>query len=108
MARSHCETERTIGLPWLVSGCIPGLVPMMLGQTLRATGLQQGFDGASRGGQTGNFENVNYSRACLSRSALVMTDTELSDMASAATIGLSSTPNAGYSTPAAIGTQITL
>ena len=42
-------------------------------------------------------------RAARRRSALAMTDTELSDIASAATTGLSRMPNAGYSTPAAIG-----
>ena len=42
------------------------------------------------------------------RSALPMTETELRAMASAATIGLSSRPKAGYSTPAASGTPATL
>ena len=37
-----------------------------------------------------------------------MTDTELSDMAAAAIIGLSDQPNAGYSTPAASGMPSTL
>ena len=43
-----------------------------------------------------------------SRSALATTDTELRLMASAATIGLSRSPVAGYSTPAASGTPIAL
>ena len=37
-----------------------------------------------------------------------MTETELSDMASAAMIGLSSKPNVGYRTRAAIGMPIPL
>jgi hypothetical protein len=36
-----------------------------------------------------------YNRVARSRSALTMTDTELNDIASAATTGLSSTPNPG-------------
>ena len=46
----------------------------------------------------------DQTRACRSRSALPMTDTELTLIAAAAIIGLSSNPNSGYSTPAAIGT----
>ena len=42
------------------------------------------------------------------RSALPMTLTEDSAMASAATMGESSSPNTGYSTPAAIGTPAAL
>ena len=37
-----------------------------------------------------------------------MTDTELNVIAALAIIGLSSSPNQGYSTPAAIGTPATL
>ena len=48
------------------------------------------------------------SRRRRSRSALPITETELNDMASAAMTGLSRTPMAGYSTPAAIGTPTTL
>src|SRR5690606_1180943 len=43
-----------------------------------------------------------------SRKALVITDTELRLMASAASIGLSSRPNVGYRTPAATGTPMAL
>jgi hypothetical protein len=43
-----------------------------------------------------------------SRSALPTTDTELRLIAAAATIGLSSRPKAGYSTPAASGMPSTL
>ena len=43
-----------------------------------------------------------------SRSALPITDTELRLIAAAASIGLSRIPNAGYRTPAAIGTPRTL
>ena len=42
------------------------------------------------------------------RSALTTTDTELSDMARAATAGLSTMPNAGKSAPAAMGTPMAL
>jgi hypothetical protein len=52
--------------------------------------------------------NARYSLAFLSRSALVITDTELKLMAAAAMIGLSRIPNLGYSTPAAIGTPTEL
>jgi hypothetical protein len=44
-------------------------------------------------GVTGS--RASYSRIALSRSALPMTDTELSAIASAATIGLSNTPSDG-------------
>ncbi len=44
------------------------------------------------------------SRVWCSLSALAITDTELRLIAAAASIGLSSQPNAGHSTPAAIGT----
>ena len=43
-----------------------------------------------------------------SRSALAMTDTELRLIAAAASMGLRRRPNAGYRTPAAIGTPSTL
>ena len=49
-----------------------------------------------------------HSLAARRRSALAITDTELSDIASAATAGLSRTPNAGYSAPAATGMPTTL
>jgi hypothetical protein len=38
------------------------------------------------------------------RSALAMTDTELTAIAALASMGLRSKPNSGYATPAAIGT----
>jgi hypothetical protein len=44
----------------------------------------------------------------LNRSAFPITDTELKLIAAAAMIGLSSMPNAGYKTPAAIGTPAAL
>ena len=44
----------------------------------------------------------------ISRNALATTDTELRLIASAAIIGLSSRPKAGYSTPAATGTPMAL
>src|ERR1041385_4278923 len=50
---------------------------------------------------TGNARH--QSSAPRSRSALVMTDTELKVIAAAAIIGLRSRPKSGYSTPAAIG-----
>ena len=43
-----------------------------------------------------------------SRSALVITETELALIARAANIGLSRIPNAGYNTPAAMGTPAVL
>ena len=49
-----------------------------------------------------------HKRTDRSRSALPITETELSAIASAATIGLSKSPSDGYSTPAAIGTPATL
>ena len=49
-----------------------------------------------------------YSLIFRSRSEFVITDTELKLIAAAARIGLSSSPNTGYSTPAAIGTPIEL
>ena len=49
-----------------------------------------------------------YSLTFRSRSEFVITDTELKLIAAAAKIGLSSSPNTGYSTPAAIGTPIEL
>src|SRR5262245_44980114 len=45
-----------------------------------------------------------YSGSLRNRKALPITDTELRLMAALAIIGLSSNPNAGYSTPAATGT----
>lgn len=51
---------------------------------------------------------AGYNRTPRSRSALPITETELNDIASAATIGLSNNPNDGYSTPAAIGIPIAL
>ncbi len=47
-------------------------------------------------------------RAARRRSALPITDTELKLMAAAAMMGLNSSPNAGYSTPAATGIPMTL
>jgi hypothetical protein len=44
----------------------------------------------------------------LNRRAFPMTDTELSDIARAATTGLSNIPKVGYRTPAATGIPITL
>ena len=44
----------------------------------------------------------------LSRRALVMTETELKDMAAPAIMGLNKTPINGYSIPAAIGILIAL
>ena len=44
----------------------------------------------------------------LSRRALVMTETELKDMAAPAIMGLNRTPMNGYSIPAAIGIPIAL
>lgn len=44
-----------------------------------------------------------HTAARLKRKALVTTDTELSAMAAPANMGDSSSPNTGYSTPAAIG-----
>jgi len=46
--------------------------------------------------------------ALRSRSALLTTETELRLIASAAIIGDSTRPNAGYSTPAASGTPMPL
>ena len=48
------------------------------------------------------------SRVFLSRSALLTTDSELKLIAAAAITGLSRSPNAGYRTPAAIGTPSAL
>lgn len=50
----------------------------------------------------------NQRRTVLSRSAFVITETELKLMAAAAIIGLSSKPKNGYKIPAAMGTPIEL
>jgi len=50
----------------------------------------------------------DYRRMRRSRSALVMTDSELMVIAALAQIGLISTPTNGYNTPAATGTPIVL
>jgi hypothetical protein len=52
--------------------------------------------------------DTNYSRVYLRRNAFATTLTEESDMAAAAMIGDSRMPNAGYSTPAAMGTPAAL
>ena len=52
-------------------------------------------------GRTYNFTFRN-------RNEFAITETELKLIAAAARIGLSSNPNTGYSTPAAIGTPIAL
>ena len=49
-----------------------------------------------------------YSFKPLSLKALIITDTELKDIAKAAIIGDSKIPKTGYNTPAAIGTPNTL
>ena len=49
-----------------------------------------------------------YSRTVRRRRALPITETELRLMAAAAIIGLSRSPNTGYSTPAATGTPSVL
>ena len=51
---------------------------------------------------------IIYNFKFLSRSALTITDTELNVIAALAIIGLSSKPNTGYKTPAAIGTPTRL
>ncbi len=56
----------------------------------------------------GTDSMFRYNRAARRRSALPITDTELSDIASAAITGESRMPNAGYSTPAATGTPTAL
>ena len=56
----------------------------------------------------GHLARRTYSSTRLSLSALLITDTELKLIAAAAMIGLSRIPNAGYSTPAAIGTPTPL
>ncbi len=57
---------------------------------------------------TGPANSGRYNATRRRRSALAMTDTELNVMAALAIIGLRSTPNTGYSTPAATGTPRTL
>ena len=52
--------------------------------------------------------STSHSFAVRSRSAFAITETELNDMASAATIGLRSSPNTGYRAPAAMGMPMTL
>lgn len=69
--------------------------------------------GARRGAEnyfnlSGNKSVSVHSGTRRSRSALPMTDTELRLMAALAIIGLSSSPNHGYRTPAAMGTPRTL
>jgi len=66
-----------------------------------ATGNKDQAQSAADNSQTDNVVRRN-------RSALPTTDTELRLIASAAIIGESSTPNTGYSTPAAIGTPSVL
>ena len=61
----------------------------------------------TRGG-SGQLGRGIYSFTFRKRSEFVITDTELKLIAAAARIGLSSNPNTGYSTPAAIGTPIEL
>jgi hypothetical protein len=53
-------------------------------------------------------DQEHYKSCRLRRSALPITDTELKVIAALAMIGLSSSPNMGYSTPAATGTPSTL
>ena len=50
----------------------------------------------------------SYNASLRSRSAFVITDTELNVMATLAIIGLSRRPKKGYKTPAATGTPTTL
>jgi hypothetical protein len=50
----------------------------------------------------------SYTSTRRNRSALPITETELKLMAAAAIIGLRSSPNTGYNTPAAIGTPSAL
>jgi hypothetical protein len=49
-----------------------------------------------------------HSSTLRSRNALLITETELKLIAALARIGLSSSPNTGYNTPAAIGTPSAL
>ncbi len=56
----------------------------------------------------GDFAAGIHNLAARSRSAFVITETELKLMAAAAIMGFSSRPNAGKSTPAASGTPTTL
>jgi hypothetical protein len=66
---------------------------------------KKGHDGEERE----EYETRSAHRTTFrSRSALAMTDTELKVIAALATMGLSSKPSAGYSTPAAIGTPSAL
>ena len=55
-----------------------------------------------------SFAPLSHSPRRRSRSALLMTDTELNVMAALAIMGLRSSPHTGYSTPAAIGIPMTL
>ena len=61
-----------------------------------------------RSGRPELRQPASYSATRRKRSALAMTDTELNVIAALAIIGLRSTPNTGYSTPAATGTPSTL
>jgi len=54
------------------------------------------------------LKDPSYRCTARNRRAFAITDTELSDIASAAMVGLRRIPNAGYSTPAAMGIPITL
>ena len=61
-----------------------------------------------RSGHLRHSTSVCYSFTLRRRKALVTTETELIAMAAPANIGESSSPNAGYSTPAAMGTPSAL
>ena len=78
----------------------------IIGSSATRTGLSFVKAPSEAGGR--RREYPCYSLTFLKRSEFVITDTELKLMAAAARIGLSSKPNNGNSTPAAIGTPIEL
>jgi hypothetical protein len=70
--------------------------------------MRNGCD--ARAGEPGILGCFAAGHKCAARRrrALAMTDTELRDIANAATTGLSRMPKAGYRTPAATGMPIAL
>ena len=80
----------------------------LLGPGLHIPSIRPKCLAAFGGRQPTSLRPEHYRSCRRRRSALPMTDTELNVIAALAMMGLSSSPNAGYSTPAATGTPSTL
>ena len=79
-----------------------------LGQERHVPSIRPARATESSAGPPAGVHAGHHNVCRLRRSALPMTDTELNVIAALAMIGLSSSPNAGYNTPAATGTPSTL